>query len=129
MLKVIICDDPLFYIKERKDKLSWNAASKEEFFAQILDLTRQNKNFSIAYGEYLFDSDSRAVTLLETLEGSTSEITLFCREAALSPAIMRYAAIETLKPDLSIFSEKISRLPFSESTRNTIRENLKGFPF
>ena len=129
MLKVIICDDPLFYIKERKDKLSWNAASKEEFFAQILDLTRQNKNFSIAYGEYLFDSDSRAVTLLETLEGSTSEITLFCREAALSPAIMRYAAIETLKPDLSIFSEKISRLPFSESTKNTIRENLKGFPF
>ena len=95
MLKVIICDDPLFYIKERKDKISWNAASKEEFFAQILDLTRQNQNFSIAYGEYLFDRDSRAVTLLATLEGSTSEITLFCREAALSPAIMRYAAIET----------------------------------
>ena len=129
MLKVIICDDPLFYIKNRADKISWNAASKDEFFAQILDLTRENKNFSVAYGEYLFDSDSRAVTLLETLAGSTSEITLFCREAALSPAILRYAAIETLKPDLSIFSEKIRSLPFSENTKTTIRENLKGFPF
>ena len=129
MLKIIICDDPLFYIKNRSDKISRNAATEDEFFAQVLDLTKKNKNFSVAYGEYLFDSDSRAVTLIETLAGSTSEITLFCREAALSPALLRYAAIENRKPDLTIFAEKIAQLPFSETTKNTIFENLKGFPF
>ncbi len=129
MLKITICDDPLFYIKNRADKIQWDAASKDDFFAHLLDLVRQNKSFSIAYGEYLFDDDAKAVTLLETLDGSTSDITLFCRDAALPAPLMRYAAIETLKPDLSIFSAKISSLPFSENTKNTIRENLKGFPF
>ena len=116
MLKITICDDPLFYIKNRSDKIPWDAASKEDFFARLLDLVRQNKSFSIAYGEYLFDDDAKAVTLLETLEGSTSDITLFCREAALPAAIMRYAAIETQKPDLSIFSAKTEALPFSKKT-------------
>ena len=128
MIKIIICEDPLFSISGREDKIFQESASKESFFNHILDLVKQNVNFSIAYGEYLFNDDILSLTLLETLSQSSSEITLFCREPALSPSIMRYAEIENKKADYSIFINKISKLPFSKEIRESIYDNLKGFP-
>lgn len=128
MLKIVLCDDPLFSIKDDQNKISWTGLSGDEVFRQIISMIKENKKISIAYPEYIFNSDAAAMTFLDTLGNSRSDVTFYSRELDFPTTIIRYASIEASKPDLSVFDKEIDALGFTENTKKVIRENLKGFP-
>lgn len=129
MFKIIICDDPVFSIKDHPGRLEWDNASKDKVFEKLMSLIKNGKDVALAYAEHLFDDESDALNFLEEASKVNSDITFFCKELDLPSVLIRYATVETETLELSIFDNDVEMLPFSENGKKTIYENLKGFPF
>lgn len=129
MLKIVICADPVFNIKNDKNRIGWSDLEKEALLKKIMDLVKEGQNVSLAYAEHLFSQESECLNLLEELSKSPSTVVFYSRELNFPSVLIRYATIESSQLELSIFDEKINLLPFSDNGKKTISENLKGFPF
>jgi len=129
MFKIIICDDPVFSIKNRTDRIDWADMSKDGIFQKLVSLIKSDKPASLAYAEHLFFDESLCLNFIDMLSKSSSDVTFFCRELDLPSVLIRYATVETERLDVSIFSNVVNCLPFSENGKKTIFENISGFPF
>ena len=129
MLKIILCKDPIFSTKNDPDRIEWTEFSKEKMFETVLSIIKSGRNAALSYAEHLFSNEIAALNFLENANKATGTIRLYCKELTLPEILLRHSEIEREKSDISIFREKIEKFSFSIGGKDTIYENLKGFPF
>lgn len=129
MLKIVMCNDPVFSIREHPGKIEWSGLTREAVLEKLFNAVKSNKPAALAYAEHLFSDEVSALAFFELISKTDGDVTFFCKEMDLPAVLTRYAVIEPEKLELTIFSGKIKALPFSDNGKKTIFENFKGFPF
>ncbi|HRZ79694.1 MAG TPA: hypothetical protein P5044_06790, partial [bacterium] len=129
MLKIVMCNDPVFSIREHPGKIEWSGLTREAVLEKLFNAVKSNKPAALAYAEHLFSDEVSALAFFELISKTDSDVTFFCKEMDLPAVLTRYAVIEPEKLELTIFAGKIKALPFSDNGKKTIFENFKGFPF
>ncbi|HNW82600.1 MAG TPA: AAA family ATPase [bacterium] len=129
MFKIVICNDPVFSIKDHPGKIEWSGMTKEAVLEKLFTAVKSNRPVALAYAEYLFSDEVAALSFFELISKTDSNVTFFCHELNFPAVLTRYAVIEPENLELTIFSNKINTLPFSNNGKKTIFENFKGFPF
>jgi len=129
MLKIVICSDPVFSIKGCKERVDWAGKTKDDIYRDLTERIIGGFDIALAYAEHLFNDEGLCLNFLDLVSKSSANVTFFCRDLDLPSVLIRYATVETEHLELSIFSDEIEKLPFSDNGKKTIFENLKGFPF
>jgi SpoVK/Ycf46/Vps4 family AAA+-type ATPase len=129
MLKIILCNDPVFSIRSHPGKIEWKGNSRKETLDDLMSAVSSGKNAAIAYAEHLFDDEVGALNLFEAILKSAAQITFFCKELDLPSVLVRYAVIESEDATTENFRKEVEELPFDSETKKNIMENLRGFPF
>lgn len=129
MFKIIICNDPVFSIKDNPGKIEWSGMTEDAVLEKLFTAVKSNKPVALAYAEHLFSDEVAALSFFELISKTGGDVTFFCRELDLPSVLTRYAIIETETLEFSVFAGRIKALPFSENGKKTITENFKGFPF
>ncbi len=129
MFKIILCNDPVFSIRNHPGKIEWRGNASKDTLETLIAIIKSGKNAAIAYAEHLFNNEVEALNLFEVILKSEADITFYCKELNLPPVLIRYAVVESESATIENFNKEVESLPFCEETRKNIKENLKGFPF
>jgi SpoVK/Ycf46/Vps4 family AAA+-type ATPase len=129
MFKIMLCNDPVFSIKDDPGKIEWAGNSRNETLDTLIAYVKSGKSASVAYAEHLFDDEVGALNLFEAMTKSDADVTFYCKELTLPSILVRYAIVESESVSLDNFKPMINDLPFSDDTKRIILENLRGFPF
>lgn len=129
MLKIIVCNDPFFSTKDRKDCLKWDQNAPEQTFLTLLEKIHNNEDIALPYAEYLIIGDERALQLVQALLASNSTLLFYCRTSSFPRVVLQYAVVEKEVGGYEQFREKVEAFPVDVSVKSSIFENFKGLSY
>ncbi len=129
MLRIVRCNDPFFSARHAPGRIAWSADEADRLIAGLIDTVRAGDPVALPYAEHLFTTEARALRFLEAAFTAEAPVTFFCREMTLPSVLVRYALIEEEPENYQPFAPHIAALPFSPAARETVTENISGFPY